>query len=159
MDATGGTFSGICEVVQIASATALGLFAGAMLTEGCVLVPYWRSLRPQEFLTWYGAHGHRLQGFFGPLTIAAAVLAMTAAAFSATDGHAGRWLALLAAAVTLVVVSMFFVYFKKANESFATASVGAEQVAAELSRWSKWHWWRTALSFVALAAALLVLRN
>ncbi len=149
----------VFEVIRFLSAAALGLFAGAMLTEGGVLVPWWRSLRPAEFLAWYAAHGHRLQGFFGPLTIATALLALAAAFASLWEGHPGRWLATLAAAVMVAVVATFYLYFGKANASFANGSLGVDQVATELARWSRWHWWRTGLSFVALAAATMALRH
>jgi len=52
------------------------------------------------------------------------------------------------------VVSTFFLYFGKANARFAKASLGVDEVGIELIRWSKWHWWRTGLSFVALVAAI-----
>ena len=128
-----------------------------MLTEGCVLVPHWRSLAPTEFFTWYGRNGQRLQAFFGPLTITAAVLALAAAFLSLPAGHLGLWLALLAAGTSLAVVATFFLYFKKANASFTAASLTVDQLPAELVRWARWHWWRTGLSFVALAAAMLSL--
>lgn len=147
----------IFEVVRFLSVASLGLFAGGMLTEGCVLVPYWRSLKPTEFLSWYATHGYRLQGFFGPLTYVAGLLALSAALSSLWEGHPSRWLTLLASAVMLAAVATFFLYFGKANASFAKASLPVDQVAAELTRWARWHWWRTGLSFVALAAALMAL--
>jgi len=147
----------ISELAQILSATALGVFAGAMLTEAGVLVPYWRSLSPKEFLQWYGVNGQRLQAFFGPLTIVTTLLALLASAVNLWDRHPGRWLTLLAAVISLTVVSTFFVYFKKANASFSAATISVDQVSAELARWAKWHWWRTALSFAALTAAVLSL--
>lgn len=149
--------STVSEIARFLSAASLGLFAGAMLTEGCVLVPYWRSLDPADFLAWYGANGQRLQGFFGPLTTVTALLALAAALISLWQGHSGRWLALLAAIISLVAVSTFFMYFQKANASFAAKTLGLEQVAAELTRWATWHWWRTALSFVGFAAGILSL--
>lgn len=144
--------SGLARFLSVAS---LGLFAGGMLTEGFVLVPYWRSLAPAEFFVWYAANDRRLVGFFGPLTSATSVLAVVAALLSLWEGHPGRWLVLLAAMLSVVVVSTFFLYFQKANASFATASLGADEVAAELTRWATWHWWRTGLSLAALAAAML----
>jgi len=147
----------VSEVARFLSAASLGLFAGGMLTEGCVLVPYWRSLAPAEFLAWYAANGQRLQGFFGPLTTVSALLALAAALVSLWEGHASRWLTLLVAVISVGVVSTFFLYFGKANASFAKASLGVDDVAAELTCWAKWHWWRTGLSFVALAAAMMSL--
>jgi len=81
----------ISEVTRFLSVGSLGIFAGAMLTEGLVLVPYWRSLKPAEFFAWYSANGQRLLGFFGPLTSVTAVLAIAAALVSMWQGHPGRW--------------------------------------------------------------------
>lgn len=145
------------DILRILSAASLGVFVGAMLTEGLVLVPYWRSLAPDEFFRWYAANDRRLLGFFGPLTSATALLAVAAALASQWEGHSGRWLALVAAALSAVVVSTYFVYFQRVNAGFAAATIGAEVLPAELGRWSSWHWLRTALSGAALAAALLSL--
>jgi hypothetical protein len=149
----------LCEALRYLSVACLGVFAGAMLTEGGVLVPYWRSLPPVEFLRWYAANAERLLGFFGPLTSVTAVLALAAALASLWEGHPGRWLALTASGLSLVVVATYFVYFHQANTSFATASIGTDAVAGELARWRAWHWTRTGLSMVAFAAALLSLRS
>jgi len=147
----------LCDVLQFLSAASLAIFVGAMLTEGLVLVPYWRALAPGDFLAWYAANDRRLLGFFGPLTAVTALLAIVAALAALWAGRPGRWLALLAAVLALVVVSTFFLYFAKANASFAAATIGVGNVPAELARWSAWHWARTVLSIAALAAALVSL--
>lgn len=147
----------VAAVVRFFSAASLGVFAGAMLTEGLVLVPYWRALAPAEFFVWYAANAKRLLGFFGPLTWVAALLALAAALLSLWVGHPGRWCAVIAAVLMLVVVSTFFLYFEKANTSFTKASVSPDNLPAELARWAQWHWARTLLSFAALAAAMLSL--
>jgi len=41
----------VSDVLLTVSAAALAIFFGAMLTEGFVLVPFWRSLTPNEFFT------------------------------------------------------------------------------------------------------------
>lgn len=146
-----------CDVLRRLSAASMGLFAGAMLTEGLVLVPYWRSLPSEEFFRWYAANDQRLLGFFGPLTWAAALPALAAAFASLWEGHPGRWASLAAAALSLVIVSTFFLYFKQANAGFTAATIRPEDLPAELARWSAWHWRRTWLSIAALAAAMLSL--
>jgi RimJ/RimL family protein N-acetyltransferase len=157
MEDSGTAMKIVFEIVRFLSAASLGLFAGGMLTEGCVLVPYWRSLPPAEFFAWYAANDRRLLGFFRPLTSVTALLAIAAALISLWEDHPGRWFALLAAVLMVVVVSTFFLYFEKANAGFSAASLGKDEVAAELTRWAAWHWWRTGLSFAALAAAMLSL--
>lgn len=151
------TISVVCDLTRLLSAAAWGLFAGAMLTEGLVLVPYWQSLTPAEFFSWYQANDQRLLGFFGRLTSLTVLLAIAAALVSLWQGQPGRWLALLDAIISLMVIASFFVYFQKANASFATASLRVEDVATQLKRWGSWHWGRTSLSFVALALSLLSL--
>lgn len=148
----------IPDGLRLLSAAALGLFAGAMLTEGAVLVPYWRSLPAAEFFTWYAANDQRLLGFFGPVTAVAVLVAVAAAVASVWQGHPGRWGAVAAAVLAIAALSTFFLYFQQANTGFSTGSTGPERLAAELARWAWWHWLRTGISVTALGAALLSLR-
>ncbi len=147
------------DFLRYASVAALGVFAGAMLTEGGVLVPFWRALAPAEFLRWYAANAERLLAFFSPLTSVSAVVALLAAIGSLWEGHPGRWWAVVAATLVVVTVASFFLYFEQANTSFATATIAVDAVPAELARWSTWHNARTALSVLALGAALLAVRQ
>lgn len=157
MDETTHTINLVFEIVRFLSVASMGIFVGSMLTEGFVLVPYWRSVSAADFFAWYAANGQRLQGFFAPLTIIAAVLAIAAAIVSLWEGNPNKWFALLAAVISVAIVSTFFLYFKNANASFATANLGVEELEKELTRWSIWHWSRTGLSFVAFAFSLLCL--
>jgi hypothetical protein len=143
------------ELLTPVAVASLGIFVGAMLTEGLVLVPYWRSLPAGAFYSWYGANDKRLLGFFGPLTWLAALSALAAAGISVWIAHPGRWYAVAAAACTLVVVSTFFVYFEKANATFSLGRMPANEPRVELDRWTAWHWLRSGLSLAALAAAVL----
>ena len=141
------------DILLTVSAAALAIFLGAMLTEGFVLVPFWRSLTPNEFFAWYEANDRRLLAFFSPLTSAAALLAIAAALVALMAGHPGGLPAAVAAALAVSVVAMFPLYFKRANAGFADRSIGADRLAAELERWARWHWARTAISGAALVAA------
>ena len=120
------------DVLRLLSAASLGVFVGANLTEGGLLVPWWRSLAPEEFLRWYAANARRLLDFFSPLTTATALIVLAAALASLWDAHPGRWSAVVAAGLMVVVVASFFVYFQGANASFATGSIGVEGVATAL---------------------------
>ena len=147
------------DLLRWGSVAALGIFTGAMLTEGGVLVPFWRALGPEEFLRWYAANGERLLAFFSPVTTVAAVLALLAGLGSLWEGHPGRWWALAAAGLALLAVASFFVYFERANESFAAATIAVDAVPAELARWSAWHTARTVVSVLAFGASLLAVRS
>jgi hypothetical protein len=150
--------SGLAEGLLLLSTATLGIFAGAMLTEGFVLVSFWRSLAPEAFLAWYAANDQRLLDFFRPRTTATVLLAIAAAIAAWVAGSDAFALTGVAALLAVVALATFFLYFERANESFATASIDAAGVAPALARWATWHWFRTALSVVAFAASLLALR-
>ena len=136
---------------------ALGLMAGALVAEGAILVPFWRSLTPEGFLNWYKQHAALLQNFFGPLEITASMLALIAAALSWFNESAGRHLLAASAALSMAVLAVFPLYFRRANTSFRTGGIALECVGKELHRWSIWHWFRTIIAvagFVTVTAAL-----
>ena len=146
------------EVMPFLSAAGLALFVGALLAEAMVLVPMWRALQPQEFFRLHAAHAHRLYKFFAPLTASATCLAVVAAITSVVSGHSGSPASVVAAALALVILSTYFLYFRRANASFSEASLTHEELPAELARWASWHWFRTAVGLIALVATLLALR-
>jgi hypothetical protein len=135
---------------------ALGLSAGALLTEGGLLAPWWRAERPEVFLSWYAANTGRLFAFFAPLELGAGLLAV-AAAFSHRR-RPGLWWFVLAALLAIGVMALFPVYFDQANRSFADGSVGVERLPEELARWAAWNWGRTAVAIAAFASAVLGVR-
>jgi hypothetical protein len=139
------------------AAAGLALFIGALLTEAMVLVPMWRTLPPAEFFALHAVHAHRLYAFFAPLTAIATLLAVIAAITSVATHRPMSSASVVAAVLSLVILSTYGLYFKRANASFADASITPEALPAELARWAAWHWFRTVIGLVALAAALLAL--
>lgn len=145
---TGSSRQAAATAIAFLAAVALGLSAGAMLAEGALLVPWWRSIPPGAFLDWYHENAERLVAFFGPLEVAAALLALAAAVLARN-----AWL-VLSAALAVAILLAFPVYFQAVNASFATGSIPPDRVAGELARWASYHWVRTAIGIVAFAAAM-----
>lgn len=143
----------VAPVAHLVAIVALGLFAGAMLTEAGVLVPYWRSVDAPAFHAWYRANATRLVAFFGAVTwlaglsaLASAVLAVAACAPQATR-------AVIAAGLMLTTVAMFPLYFKGANARFVVGMTSPDETAAALRQWAAWHRVRTGISCLAFVAA------
>ena len=113
---------------------------------------------PEEFLNLHGSLGPRLYGYFAPLTILATVLPVLTAITSVVFGSAFLNLSIVPGIITLVMLFIYIIYFKGANESFKTGSVGVDGVSEELERWSKWHWVRVSLGVVAFFISLLILQ-
>lgn len=131
----------------------LGLSAGAMLAEAAILVPYWQTLSADQFFDWYTSNAELLVGFYSPLQIASAVLALVATILSAIGRRPTRLWA-LATVLSLVVLGLFFVYFKGANADFADRSVARQDLPAVLQTWGAWQWARVAFGTGAFAAAV-----
>jgi hypothetical protein len=148
----------LCSGLQVLSAAAWGLFAGAQLAEGCLLVPYWQSLKPADFHVWYAANDRRLVAFFAPLTVGIAILPLAWALSATVGAHPARGIAMLCAGIGLAILTGFFVYFRDANARFSAGTIPVAELPAELARWARWHWVRTILSLVAFAATLSTLR-
>jgi hypothetical protein len=140
--------------VMLIAVASLGIFVGAMLTEGFVLVPYWRTIPADAFYVWYAVNAKRLVGFFSPLTWFAGLTTLAAAGLSLWSAHPGRWYVLASAVCMLVVVAMFFVYFEQANASFSLGKMSATELGLALDRWASWHWARCVCSLAALTSAI-----
>ncbi len=135
----------------------LGISAGAMLAEGAVLVPYWRSLPADDVLRWFAANEPRLVAFYGPLETAAVGCTMAAALLYAVRGRRGAgWLA-IALLLAVGVLALYPLYFRAVNARFVAGTIERTEVAAELARWSSWQWLRVSVGVGAFAAAVRAL--
>lgn len=149
----------VAALVTLLAATALGLSAGAMLTEAVVLVGYWRSLPPPEFLSWFGANEPRLVLFYGPLQIVSTVLAVVAALLAVLAGRGGSALIVVAAVLAIAVLGLYPLYFRAVNARFVAAGIEAGAVPAALAQWALWQWARTGIGGAAFVLALLATRR
>jgi hypothetical protein len=149
------TLDSITTAVALLAVIALGLAAGAMLAEGAVLVPYWRSLPPESFLAWYADNAARLFDFFGPLEIASTILAVAAAVLYLLRRRRGGAPLAASALLAVAVLASFPLYFQEVNASFEARTIAVARVPEELARWAAWHCVRTAIGIAAFAAALL----
>ena len=133
---------------------SLGLAAGAMLAEACVLVPFWRAEKPASFLEWYSGNASRLLNFFGPLEGASGLLVVAAMVLAWLGLLPGRFLFSVSAGLTVAVLLSYPVYFKAVNESFADGSIPLDHVPDALGRWAAWHWLRTSAGIAAFLLAI-----
>jgi hypothetical protein len=139
--------------ISVVAVITLGLSAGAMLAEATLLVPYWRSLPASDFLRWFAENEPRLTAFYGPLEVAAAVLALVAGGACALRRHRGSRPLALAAFLAVGVLAMYPLYFEDVNASFVAGTIDAAAVASELARWSAWQWVRVATGIAAFVVA------
>src|SRR5262245_32326627 len=147
------------SVMLVLAVVALGLSAGAVVAEGAILIPFWRSLEPAAFLAWYHQHARLLLWFFGPLEVASALLVVLAALVSWFTGERSSGLLAGASVLALLVLAAFPLYFQRANGSFVEATIATTEVPMELHRYSNYHWVRVALAVAAFVLAAVAAGN
>ena len=144
-------------VLALATILALGLSAGALLEEGALLLPGWRAQSPRAFLEGYARDAPRLQAFFAPLEVGAALVALAAAlARTFVRGRLDTW-GFAAVALAVVVLATFPLFFQGANAAFARGAMAPEAVGPALDRWARWHWTRVGVACAAPVAAAVAL--
>jgi membrane protease YdiL (CAAX protease family) len=147
------------DVYNVLTVVVVGLYAGSLLTEAMLLVPYWRTMAAEDFFRLHGEFGPRLFRFFAPLTIAAVVLPLLAAVRGFLAPSGPNFWALAAVGLLLVVLAIFFVYFRAANQRFADRALSNDALKSELTRWSRFHTFRTVLTITAFAASVLAVAS
>jgi len=99
----------VVEIFQLLSSLVLGLLVGSLLTEAMILVPYWRTMDPAQFLKLHGTLGPKLFRYFAPLTILATTLPIVAAILPFVLGGMFEWLSIVPAALVIVMLVIYFV--------------------------------------------------
>ncbi len=124
----------------------VGLLAGSLLTEGMVLVPFWRGLPMATFYDLHGAGGPKLFRYFAPLT---ALAVLSSIVLAVMDGRAATW---TAACFCGMALASFFVFFRATNRKLTAHTYNAGELASVLRVWAIWHHVRTGLVGAAFAA-------
>jgi len=145
------------EILLIISSGILGVFLGAQITEAVLFVPHWKTLSADDFFELHKTYGKKIYQFFAPLTIAATLLPLITVACSFINQSDNQILFGLMGFSTIAFFSTYFLYFKKANKSFADRSLTDKELPLELKRWGNWHWARICFELIAFICTLILL--
>lgn len=142
--------------LEVLATTASGLLAGALVTEACILVPYWKTMNPEDFLLLHPTMAPLLFRFYAPLTIAGTVLPVVVCAAHWALNPTALWQWTLSAVCGIALIGFYFGFFREANRRFEEGA-SAVEASVTLSKWAKMHQARTivaVLSFVLAALGL-----
>jgi len=140
-------------LIEFLTVAATGLLAGALLTEACVLVPYWQKMPPAEFLSLHHTMSTSLFRYFAPLTIMGTSIPIVTGVVALLAGMKNSALYCISALCAITLLVFYFGFFKNANQSFVTEQV-PEKAERTLATWSRLHNIRTAFSIVGFFAAV-----
>lgn len=147
----------ISEILLLCSSGVLGIFLGAQIAEAGLLVPYWKTLKADDFFQFYQRYGKKIQQFFAPITIIATVVPLMTTIYHLINQQEHQLLLGLMGISTLAFFSSYFLYFKKANKRFSDRNLPNEILSAEITRWGNWHWGRICFEGIAFICSLLLL--
>ena len=145
------------EFVLYFSIVIFSIFIGSQITEGVLLVPYWKSLSSEDFYSYYNQFGPSIGQFYTILTIIAALIPISLSIYCKLYNSDALKHALISSLFAILFIACFYVYFKDANDLFYQASLTSEELKKELITWSYWHWGRIVLEFISLFFLILTL--
>ena len=135
--------------LELLATITSSLFVGALIFIAFVIVKFWRSAKPNDFLTWMSLYFFRFPKIMVPLNLLS-LLAIAAALIVSWQPNPAIRLPLSLSLFFLLACSITFpIYFAKANEEFVTKSVEIADLPSKIVVWSNWHWFRTGLAFIS----------
>lgn len=148
------------RVLLFLATSIFGIFVGSQITEGALLVPYWKTLSSAEFYAYYAMFGPTIGRFYTVLTITAVLIPVSISIYCFFNQSHALTHALVSSFFTFLCLSLFYVYFKEANQQFYESSFTAMKLKSALETWENWHWLRVffeilSLIFLILAAKVL----
>ena len=145
------------NTLMVLSSAFLGFFLGTQITEAILIVPYWKSLAPNDFFQLHKIYGKKIHRFYAPITIVATVIPLTTSLYIIQTSNTMQWIAFCMGIFTLAFFSTYFLYFKKANKSFANRNINDNQLLYSLKEWEHWHWIRIVFETISFVCSLILL--
>ncbi len=132
------------------SIAIFSIFIGSQITEGVLLVPYWKSLSPNDFYSYYKKFGPSISQFYSILTVIAALIPISISIYCKLINSTALNLALCSSFFAMLFIACFYIYFKDTNELFYQGILSEVELKKELVTWSYWHWGRIIIEFISL---------
>ncbi len=145
------------NILIVISSGSLGIFLGTQLTEAILMVPYWKSLTPNEFFQLHKTYGNKIYRFFAPITIVATIIPLVTAILIIQSSSTVNWSVLIMGISVIAFFATYFLYFKHANSNFENRSIHDHDLSKALINWEHWHWTRVSFELIAFLSSLIFL--
>ncbi len=147
------------HLIHFYSIAVFSIFVGSQITEGFLLVPYWKSLPMEEFYDYYSRFGPVIGRFYTILTVVAVLIPVCYSIYCFRMQAAALNYSLISTFFGLLVIAVYYFYFKGTNQQFYESAFSASQLESELSTWEMWHWVRVVFELIALAFLILSINS
>jgi len=139
------------------SIVIFSIFVGSQITEGFLLVPYWKTLSRVEFYVFYAKFGPTIGSYYKTLTIIATLIPLGICIYCFFNKSSALKYSIVSTIFALLVIALFYVYFKDANQQFYDATFDAIQLKTVLRTWGHLHWLRVLFELLSLFFLILTL--
>jgi len=145
------------RVLFFLSIIIFSIFLGSQITEGFILVPYWQSLSKTEFYEYYYKFGPLISKFYTILTIVAVLTPISISIYCFSNKLPSLKYSAVSSFFALLVIALFYIYFKGTNEQFYRATFDANQLKSALESWKFMHWLRVLIEVISLVFLIITL--
>tara|TARA_R110002073_G_scaffold139232_3_gene289470 strand:- start:23016 stop:23495 length:480 start_codon:yes stop_codon:yes gene_type:complete len=147
------------RILIFLSIAVYSIFIGSQITEGYLLVPYWKTLSITEFHEYYSKFGPTINKFYTVLTILATLIPISIGIYCFSNKFHALKYSIVSSFFALLVIVLFYIYFKDTNQQFYVTVFNTNQLKSVLETWGYWHWLRVLFEFLSLIFLILALNN
>ena len=147
------------HLIHFYSIAVFSIFVGSQITEGFLLVPYWKSLPMAEFYDYYTKFGPTVGRFYTILTIITVLIPVCYSIYCFRMQAASFNYSLISTFFSLLVIAVFYLYFKGTNQQFYESALSASQLKSVLNSWQMWHWIRVVFELIGLIFLILTINS
>ena len=147
------------RILFFVSIIIFSIFLGSQITEGFLLVPYWQSLSKTEFYEYYSKFGQLISKFYTILTIVAVLIPISISIYCFFNKLPSLKYSVVSSFFALLVIAIFYIYFKETNEQFYEATFDTNQLKSALKSWKFMHWLRVLIEVISLVFLIITLNT
>jgi len=126
------------------------IFLGSQITEGFLLVPYWKSLSNSSFYEYYSKFGPIIGRFYTILTIIAVLIPSSINIYCFFKKSRALKYSVISSLFALLIIALFYIYFNDINQQFYNAAFEVNEQKQVLKTWEYIHWIRVLLEILSL---------
>lgn len=126
------------------------IFLGSQITEGFLLVPYWKSLAKTQFYEYYAIFGPLIGRFYTILTIISILIPISISVYCSFKKTQALKYSIVSSFFALLIIAIFYLYFKGANQQFYEFSLDENELKSVLKNWECMHWLRVFFEIISL---------
>lgn len=147
------------RILFFLSIIIFSIFLGSQITEGLLLVPYWKSLSKTEFYEYYSEFGQPIGRFYTILTIIATMIPISISVYCFFNKLRALKYSTISSLFAILVIVIFYIYFKDTNQQFYDASFDTDRLKSALKCWEFMHWLRVLFEIISLISLIITLNT